>query len=1439
MQMASFWGKAQPAYDGPTWHPLVCHSLDVAAVGREILGRHPALARALAGLLGWSAEETTLWCSLLLGCHDLGKFARWFQAKVPERLPSCFADTAVPPPAYDHGAGGLLLYDHHPSLFGLEGRESGIWRPLMSAVTGHHGAPPSISTEGRLALRRAFGDPGIAAAQDFVAEATEILGCTRPPLLTRRCAREASHLLAGLAVLCDWIGSAQRWFRYHCLAPECALADYWPTACERAARAVAEAGILPSGPAAGVQYDTLLGAGVVPTPMQRWAEETEIPESPALFMIEDETGSGKTEAALMLAHRLMARGHGEGLYVALPTMATANGMFDRVARAYRSLFAAGTEPSIALAHGGRDMHAGFSQAILNGAGDSRGTGAGGEGSETASAACAEWIADDRRRSFLADAGAGTIDQALLAVLPARHQSLRLLGLSRRILVLDEVHAYDPYMQREIEALLEFHAGLGGSAVLLSATLPTTIRNRLAGAFSRGLAENDAEPDSTGSYPLATVRSAGRTASFPVSGDSKRARTLPVRLLRSVDAALDEVARSARAGKAVLYIRNTVDDALEAHAELSARGLDPRLFHARFALDDRLQIERRVMKNFGKTSGPAERRGRVLVATQVVEQSLDLDFDAMVTDLAPIDLLIQRAGRLWRHEWRERSGEPELVVVAPEANTDPDERWFARMFPRAAYVYSDQARLWLTARAIEEAGEIASPSRLRALVEAVYGEKATDDVPEAVERGIDESDGIAAAERSFARPLSFGAGYLRDGGEWDSDVRTRLQDDPHVTLRLARVDEGGLRPYAPTATGAEPWRAWRLSEVSVPARRVGGEAVPTSLQEAARIAKGQWGRYDGDKILVVLEGGSDSWVGTVVAPGRQGRDRRGSLRRHRRTTMGLMAEARFNLIDAAWLPLRRRDGSVEWRPPWAVTDGVDTGNPFVAFAWPRADFNAAAHEFLIGLLTTAAAPSDEDEWIDLWEAPPPPGTLAGKFRKFAHAFDLDGDGGPRFGQDLDDLANGTEKGASALLIDAPGDETLSRNTDLFVKRGTAPVLSRPAAAMALFTLTCYAPSGGRGHNTSVRGGGPMSTLVVAPGRTLWGRLWPNVETGEQIVQRSVGNVGMEAVFPWCVPTRTSDSKSGGRDTTPEDVHPLHVYWGVSRRIRLNFEEANGRLCGLTGRRDETVVTGLRTLQYGNHYTGFFDHPLSPSYTTAKGVPLPKHPKPGSISYRLWPGMVFRSGDSKATPAPVVRHWMDARAPAAGIPIDETRLVAHGYAMKSAKARAWVEGEVPLWQVEEPCREQCVDFVDRAVGGAEVVAAAVVTAVKGARYARPSDAKGDYGFIKERFYRDTEREFQSSLQNAIAAATSLPDDPDAANEALSAWCDSLHRHALRLFDELAPADGLEDRNMERHVRARHGLASATHGYGKIGKALYKWLGMAPRETRSRKGRREETT
>ena len=241
---------------------------------------------------------------------------------------------------------------------------------------------------------------------------------------------------------------------------------------------------------------------------------------------------------------------------------------------------------------------------------------------------------------------------------------------------------------------------------------------------------------------------------------------------------------------------------------------------------------------------------------------------------------------------------------------------------------------------------------------------------------------------------------------------------------------------------------------------------------------------------------------------------------------------FNLIRTAWLPVRRRSGAVERIAPWGITDGMNS-DPFVSFAWPRPDFDGAAHEFLIGLLSTAAAPEDNDAWADWWLTPPAPDELERRFALFADAFDLDGSG-PRFLQDLDPLDGSEEKDVAALLIDAPGAQALRNNADLFVKRGGVPVMCRGATAMALFALSAYAPAGGAGHRTSLRGGGPLTMMIVADradGRsTLWGRLWPNVETQEQIAGRS-GMVPRredhETVFPWLVPTRTSNHKAGGQ------------------------------------------------------------------------------------------------------------------------------------------------------------------------------------------------------------------------------------------------------------------------------------------------------------------------
>ena len=419
----------------------------------------------------------------------------------------------------------------------------------------------------------------------------------------------------------------------------------------------------------------------------------------------------------------------------------------------------------------------------------------------------------------------------------------------------------------MEAQLEFQAALGGSAILLSATLPIATRRQLTDAFAKGLGGQTPGDGPSTAYPLATICAEDVLSATNPPGESLRARSLPVRFLETASQAYDELQNAVHAGKAALYIRNTVDDALDAHEALASRGIGAHLFHARFALVDRLAIEQQVVRLFGKNSESPERRSQVLIATQVAEQSLDLDFDVLITDLAPIDLVIQRAGRLWRHDRPDREGEPELLVVGPSPATDADEKWYKRAFPRAALVYPNHARLWLTAQILLSEGAIRSPHGLRKLVEAVYGEELDERVPDSLVPHLWDSEGRTGAERAVAtiNVLVCSGGYERDGGAWDRDYRTptRLEDDPQVVLRLARVVDDRVVPYAVETAPDEPWRAWRLSEVSVSARRVGGEALQDH-KAAADVAKADWTRFDSEKILVVLERAADrsDLVGSV-------------------------------------------------------------------------------------------------------------------------------------------------------------------------------------------------------------------------------------------------------------------------------------------------------------------------------------------------------------------------------------------------------------------------------------------------------------------------------------------------------------------------------------------------------------------------------------------------
>ena len=278
----------------------------------------------------------------------------------------------------------------------------------------------------------------------------------------------------------------------------------------------------------------------------------------------------------------------------------------------------------------------------------------------------------------------------------------------------------------------------------------------------------------------------------------------------------------------------------------------------------------------------------------------------------------------------------------------------------------------------------------------------------------------------------------------------------------------------------------------------------------------------------------------------------------------------------------------------------------------------------------------------------------------------------------------------------------------------------------------------------------------------------------------------------------------------------------------FEEADGRSCGLTGEHDSVVVRAYRTKNYGTEYSEGFEHPLSPYYrqSAKHSTKLPVHPRPGGITYRHWSGLVVPSGDGLRDPAQVIRHWPERCREEA-----PTRMVAFGYDMDNMKARAWVESEVPLWLLsDEGARGLLRQFIAFTTKGADTVARLLTRSVKAALFERTGDAPGDFGFIAERFFRETEAAFHGVLDEAVSSIKNHPDADDPSVSVREAWLPVMMKAALRLFDEYAPSDGLEDRAMHRHVRAQFLLTLALAGQGKSGRSLLKDL-MVPVSTSAR--------
>ena len=718
-----YWGKAEKASDKelPDHHLLVYHCLDVAAVGKILLEKNPFLLKQLSGLSG--IEETTLKTILLyfLALHDLGKFSESFQYVRPDLLKKLQDKVKSLKQPYSrknfgHDSIGFLLWkdrlfkqvmEQMTDKYGRAGDENYWWYLLkwfMEASNGHHGLPVK---QGSKLLADYFDDADQQAVFEFVEDITDLFSLEEVFRIDLdknykrlyKQLRKASWAFTGFYVLCDWIGSDEEIFKYQ--SQEQALQQYWQnTALKKAEEAVGKTGILPCK--SNCELDPLAELLNLPgnaqlTPLQTLIHDIPLLDKPQLFIIEDETGAGKTEASLILLNRLMAKGLANGFYLALPTMATADGIYPRVQKTYDNLYLSDKKPSLILSHSSAKLSDKFTETIISSTRDISEQTYG----DDAMSRCQEWLADNRKKSLLAHVGVGTIDQAFLAVLKVKYQSLRLIGMIGKVLVIDEAHAYDAYMGKELEVLLRVHAALGGSAIIMSATLPFSIRQKLTDAFLKGLGSETLELEKKDSYPLLTHIADGykKELSF-ANKQGNYKKDVWIKFIHS-DQEIDQlIMQNLEMGRCICWIRNSVKDARQTFKRLKSNGLKVELFHARFTIADRLDVQSRILNTFGKKGGFEQRKGRLVIATQVVEQSLDLDFDVMITDLAPIDLMLQRAGRMHRHirdkmgnfktDGNDERGAATLYIHTPEYTDSPQTDWFSAFFPNAKKVYENHA-----------------------------------------------------------------------------------------------------------------------------------------------------------------------------------------------------------------------------------------------------------------------------------------------------------------------------------------------------------------------------------------------------------------------------------------------------------------------------------------------------------------------------------------------------------------------------------------------------------------------------------------------------------------------------------------------------------------------------------------------------------------------------